>query len=234
MADADKLRTMVTGYDTLVPNLSASIISINAEIADLSEQWSALVFAQDGIESDLETYVETNKADYFYSYGNFGVSGTGYLTEWMGFDQETATGLAYVSTVYFTVTGDQTTTYTAGTSAVVTNSGTFTASTTISASVYNNPDTLVGLNAGICAASLDGVYLESYANWGPLWDSDATVQGYMDDWVFIDDYITHLLSSTGTYGIQDMIAKLQIARALVQINLDKYEAAGPILEPYAT
>jgi hypothetical protein len=56
----------------------------------------------------------------------------------------------------------------------------------------------------------------------------------MDDWVFVDDHMTHLLGSTGTYGIVDTIEKLGIARALVQINLDKYEAAGPILEPWAT
>jgi hypothetical protein len=156
----------------------------------------------------------------------------------MGFTLESVFGLARVDASNIVVDGDETATFTAGTSAVMSAGIGHTDSTTISGSLYNTPahpgDTLIGFNDAIVPVGISSIFLESYANWGPLWDSDATVQAYMDDWAFIDDHMTHLLSSTGTYGIVDMIAKLQIAKALVQINLDKYDAAGPILEPYAT
>jgi hypothetical protein len=233
--DSDKLGVMVAGYNTLVPALSASWDSITAEITDLYEQWSALAFAQDGIESDLETYVEANKADYFYSYGSFGVSGTGVLNEWMGFDEETGlSGWTYDSPKQFRVFDDHTSTFTVGTSGVCVASSTFSESSTISASWYSSPFTYVNWVDSIVPPLIDGVYLESYANWGPLWDSDTTVQGYMDDWVFVDDLITKTLSSTGTYGIQDTIAKLAVAKALVLINMNKYNGTIPIITTYAT
>jgi hypothetical protein len=238
--DSDKLGVMVTGYGTLVPNLSASWDSIAAEITDLYEQWSAIDYAETQIEKDLSSYVTGAgaKADYFYQYGNFGVSGTGILNEWMGFDQETVTGLTYVDTYRVTVDGDQTSTFTAGLSGLFHYGVSFTASSTISASIYNHPtwpgDTLIGFNTAIVDSGVDQIYLASYAPWGAMWDSDTTVQGYMDDWIFLDDLMTKTLSSTGTYGIVDTIAKLGVAKALVLINMNKYNDATPILTTYAT
>jgi len=238
MSHADKLREMVNNFTTLTKNLTASMEKIDALITDLTEQWKAIDYAEDQIESDLETYVETNKADYFYSYGNYGISGTGNLKEWMGFDEETVTNLTYVSTNEFTVDGDKTSTFTAGTSAVVVNGTTFSSSTTISASIYNDPlypaKTLVTLDSGICQSNLNKVYLESYANWGPLWDSDATVQGYMDDWVFIDDFLTKNVGTDGTYGITDRLDNLYTAKSIVQKDYNKYDGMIPIIDVYAT
>jgi hypothetical protein len=255
--DSDKLGTMVTGYNTLVPNLSASWDSITAEITDLYEQWSALDYAETEIEKDLTSYIESNKSDHLYTYGNFGVSGTGILNEWMGFDQETVTGLTRVDSYRVTVDGDQTSTFTAGLSGLFHYGLWFTASSTISASIYNHPtwpgDTLIGFNTGIVEVGVDQIFLANYAPWGAMWDSDTTVQGYMDDWVFLDDLMTKTLSSTGTYGIVDTIAKLGVAKALVGtygivdtiaklgvakalvlINMNKYNDATPILTTYAT
>jgi len=234
--DSDKLGVMVTGYDTLVPNLSASYDSIVAEIADLNEQWSAIVWAQNKYESALRGYVEANKSDYTYTYGNFGVSGTGILNEWMGFTAESVTGLTYVDSYRVTVDGDQTSTFTAGLSGLFHYALFYTASSTISASIYpyDTTKTLIGFNTGIVDVAVDQILLADYAPWGAMWDSDATVQGYMDDWIVIDDLLTKTLTSTGTYGIVDKIDKLALARNLVLINMNKYDAAGPILDVYAT
>ena len=109
---------MVTTFTQTRNNLSASLEKIDEQIAELTAQWKAIDYAEDQIESDLETYVETNKSDYFYTYGSFGVSGTGELKEWMGFDEETGlSGLTYESANSFLVTGDETGTFTPGTSA---------------------------------------------------------------------------------------------------------------------
>ena len=237
MSHADKLREMVDGFTITATNLSGSLVKIDAQIAELTEQWKAIDYAEDEIETDLEVFVETNKADYFYSYGSFGVSGTGDtgVIEWMGFDEETGlTNLTYVAANYFEVDGDATSTFTAGTSAVVTNGGTFSASTTISGSIFDGGVTSVGLDDNICAANLDGVYQESYANWGPLWDSDATVQAYMDDWVFLDGFITQTVGLDGTYGIEGRLSNLYVARGVVENDYNKYDGMVPIMDVYAT
>ena len=238
MSNADKLAEMVIGFTSTSENLSGSLIKVDAQITDLTEQWHAINYAQDGIEADLETYVEANKADYFYSYSNFGVSGTGALNEWMGFDEETGlVNLTYVDTVRFTVDGNLTGTFTAGTSAVVTNGGAFSASTTISGSEYNISypgKTLVGLDNARAAGNLNGVYLESYAPYGPLWDSNTTVQGYMDNWVFLDGFVTQTVGLDGTYGIQGKLSNLYVARGIVEKDYTKYTGMIPIMELYAT
>lgn len=238
MSSADKLATMVTDFTSISENLSGSLVKIDAQILDLTEQWQAIDFAQDGIEADLEAAVVPAKADYFYSYGSFGASGTGALNEWMGFDEETVTNITYVAPDLFTVDGDETGTFTVGTSAVVTNSGVFSASTTISGALYNiapyTGKTLVGLDDNRATAGLDGIYLEAYANWGPLWDSDATIQGYMDDWVFLDGFVTQTVGLDGTYGIQGRLSNLYVARGVVQNDYDKYTGMIPIMDDYAT
>ncbi len=235
MSSADKLAEMVIGFTSTSENLSGSLVKIDAQILDLTEQWQAIDFAQDGIETDLETFVEANKADYFYSYGSFGASGTGALNEWMGFDEETGlVNLTYVAANYFEVDGDLTSTFTAGTSAVVTNGGTFSASTTISGSIFSGGVTSVGLDDNICAANLDGVYLEAYAPYGPLWDSDSTVQAYMDDWVFLDGFVTQTVGLNGTYGIEGRLSNLYVARGVVENDYIKYDGMISIMEVYAT
>lgn len=238
MGSADKLTEMVTTFTQTRNNLSGSLVKIDEQITDLTEQWQAISYAQDGIETDLETYVETNKSDYFYTYGSFGVSGTGELKEWMGFDEETGlVGLTYESANSFLVTNDETGTFTPGTSAVVTNGGSFSVSTTVSGSMFNLPwhsgQTLVVLDSGICQASLDGVYLESYANSGPLWDSDATVISYMGSWATLDGFITNPVGLTGTYGIEGRLSNLYVAKGVVTNDYNKYKSMVPILTAYA-
>jgi hypothetical protein len=239
MSHADKLAEMVIDFTSMSENLSGSLVKIDQQIADLSAQWKAINYAQDGIEVDLETYVETNKSDYFYSYGSFGVSGTGELKEWMGFDEETGlSGLTYESANSFLVTGDETGTFTVGTSAVVTNGGSFSTSSTVSGSLFNLPwhagQTLVVLYGSICQASLDGVYLESYANSGPLWDSDATVIAYMSNWAYLDNFVTQAVGLDGTYGIEGRLSNLYVARGVVENDYNKYTGMYPILDLYAT
>jgi len=238
-ADSDKLREMIDGYPTLTANLSAGLVNLQLQIDDYTEQLSALNSAHDGLATDIETDVEAVKADKFYSYGDFN-DGTesANLTDWIGYDQEAAAGLTYVSSELFTLSGDQTSTYTAGVSAIFTNGGAFTTGTAISGSLYNTiayPNvTLVGSDAAVLTGTLDGVYLEAYTPTGPLWDSDATIQGYMDAFDFILDYIWQDLGTGGTYGVEDTIDKLGDAKAILELDYAKYDAAGPFLEDYAT
>jgi hypothetical protein len=238
MSSADKLGEMVTGFTSTSENLSGSLVKIDILRADLVEQWQALVYAQDEIETDLEAYVVPGKAEYFYTFGSYGVSGAGGLYEWMGFDSEAAAGLTYISGTSFTVAGNQTSTYTAGTSAVVTNGGAFSASTTISGSDAADPsypgETYVVLDASICAANLNGVYLEAYAPQGALWDSDATIQAWMDNWAFLDGFMTQDVGLQGTYGLEGRIVNLDVAKGVVEKDYAKYDGMIPIMELYAT
>ncbi len=235
---SDKLGVMVTDFTETATNLSGSLVKIDLLIQELTEQWQALGYAEDEIEDDLEAYVVPGKAEYFYTFGSYGVSGSGGLYEWMGFDEVAVTGLTYISTTSFTVDGDQTSTFTAGLSAVVTNSGTFSVSTTISGSDAADPsypgDTYVVLDAAICAASLDGVYLGSYAPQGTLWDSDSTVQGYIDDWAFLDNFLTQTVGLGGTYGIVGRLSNLYTARDVVENDYNKYDGMIDPMSNYAT
>ncbi len=238
MSDADKLRDMVNDFTSTSENLSGSLVKIDTLRADLMEQWRALVYAEDEIETDLEAYVVPGKAEYFYTFGTYGASGSGGLYEWMGFDSEVAAGLTYISGTSFTVTGDQTSTYTAGTSAVVTNGGTFSASTTISGSDAADPaypgETYVVLDASICAANLDGVYLEAYAPQGALWDSDSTIQAWIDSWAYMDNFMTQTVGLGGTYGLENRVLNLDIARNVVEKDYIRYDSMISLMEPYAT
>jgi hypothetical protein len=111
-------------------------------------------------------------------------------------------------------------------------------STTISGSVYDDPafplDTLVGIDASILTINLSAVFLETYAPWGPLWDSDSTVQGYMDDWVTLDGFVTKTIDTDGTYGIEERLTNLYTAKTVTQANKDKYDAMIPVVQTYAT
>jgi hypothetical protein len=235
---SDKLGQMVIDFTETATNLSGSLVKIDILIQELTEQWQAIGYAEDEIESDLEAAVVPAKAEYFYTYGNFGVSGTGALNEWSGYDEVSVAGLTYISTTSFIVDGDQTSTFTAGLNILVTNSGTFSASTTISGSddqdPAHTPNTLVVLDAAICAASLDGVYLKAYAPSGPFWDSDATIQGYMDDWVFLDNFLTQTVGLDGTYGIVGRLSNLYVARGVVQNDYEKYDGMIAPMSNYAT
>jgi hypothetical protein len=237
-ANSDKLGQMVTDFTSISENLSGSLVKIDAQILDLTEQQQAIGYAEDEIEDDLEAAVVPAKAEYFYTFGSFGASGSGSLDEWSGYDEVSVAGLTYISGVLFTVDGNQTSTFTAGLNILVTNSGSFSSSTTISGSVYNHlsypNDTLVGLDASICTAGLDGVYLEAYAPTGPFWDSDVTIQGYMDDWAFMDNFLTQEVGLDGTYGIVGRLSNLYVARGVVENDYNKYDGMIGPMGDYAT
>ena len=74
----------------------------------------------------------------------------------------------------------------------------------------------------------------NYEYLGTGWDSDSEILENMDAFAEGYDHLTRLLSSSATYGIDDMIAKLNISKTIHQNNKAKLETVEVDYEPFAT
>ena len=62
--------------------------------------------------------------------------------------------------------------------------------------------------------------------------SDTTADGFIYTWTFGQDYIVRPLSSGATYGLQDLIAKFNIARTLQLNNAHEYTESEEVFKPF--
>jgi hypothetical protein len=61
---------------------------------------------------------------------------------------------------------------------------------------------------------------------------DSVIDGYKIQWDFGHDYITLPMSTSGTYGTLDNIAKLNTAKSLLTANKSKINNSITILDPF--
>jgi len=61
---------------------------------------------------------------------------------------------------------------------------------------------------------------------------DATIDEFVYTWTFGQDYITRPISSSASYGLQDLIAKYTIAKNLQLNNANKYSESEDVFKPF--
>ncbi len=245
-AASDKLREMVDGYPDEIDSLQKSYQSITAQIDELDEQKEAL---EDGllaiISDDLENNLLPAKATvpHVYTFGGFGSFGSGgNAQDWEVYDliNNTAT-FTQVSTTEFVIEGvDITGQLSGGEKVVITNNDVFTVpATTVTVVVTGAPaypanSTHVVVNAAIVQATVDGIWELVYEYLGVGWDSDVTIQGYIDDYAFTIDHLHAALGTSGTYGIIALRAALAQGRNIILANLNKTQGMETTYDNFAT
>lgn len=73
-----------------------------------------------------------------------------------------------------------------------------------------------------------------YQYGGIGWDNDPGIIQDVTDWNWALDYLWKDLGFDGTYGIYDKIAKLQLAKGVIQADLNKYSASITKFAPFAS
>lgn len=80
---------------------------------------------------------------------------------------------------------------------------------------------------------VDSIGNTVYQYLGIGWDNDSIVIGYIDDWDFGEDYLTHPLNTfDGDYGLYANLAALVLARTTLTATKDKMAASESVLADY--
>ena len=219
---------------TTVAQIQMSIDNVDVQLADLGAKKTALEGVLTSIStgpSGMSVYLLTKALSgddgYVYTYGDYGTANVTEFKVYGIIDTE--------------VTYDSPTTFTCDSSA----SGLFSVGQQlgVDCGVDGIQDTTVlsVSGAGTLTISVSGDSITSnlvkamhfdYEYGGINWDSDATVLQFISDFAFVLDFLNKTLGVDGTYGINDMISKLGIARGLLVINKNKYNNGITILGRY--
>jgi len=77
------------------------------------------------------------------------------------------------------------------------------------------------------------VPIEIYIYEGVGWDADATILALIDDWAWVNDYLTRPLDTGATYGLIPNRDALIGAAAILEADKLKLEQSVTELEPFA-
>ncbi len=69
---------------------------------------------------------------------------------------------------------------------------------------------------------------------GTGWDGDEKIIKWISDWNWALDYLWRSMGTSGTYGIYDKIAKLNMGKAVVESDKSKYNSSIELMTPYAS
>jgi hypothetical protein len=227
---SDELRTFINNVPTKVAEIDASLAGIQEQIDILTDLQTAI---NDGIldvaGNNMTDLLEAKRislgAGTVRTWGDYGVI---HMEEFVIY---TINSPGFVLTGGgFIVDGDMTGVYTAG----LRIAGSTGVPGNVTSSVYNFPTTddttvltpmdPIGSHVGPVAYEFEGVG----------WDSDSDIIAQMDAFDDGYDHLTRVLSGSATYGIDDMIAKLNIGKTIQGNNKAKLETVETVYEPFAT
>lgn len=219
------LQQMITASPTQATTIQQSIDQVQATIDIYQAKQDAMkTEVGDVAILRLETYLFQTKfvpgADYYqYKGANYNqiLIANGTLTDWSIYKILTLTNLSYVNASTFECSGNETAIFLEGANLSIL-LGTTRIYDTVSSAVYENNKTTVVLNSSFLDVTLESIWLLHYV-YSP--GDDTTVDDYKSQWDFAHDYIVQILGTTGTYGTQDNIVKLNTAKTLLQNNKDK-------------
>jgi len=244
---ADVLRDMIIQTEQQEEEMNKSISNIDDQIADLQKKQNGM---RDGyctpIMRELNAYLES-----LYPPPNYlacgtilyndstNQYGTGNLTDFYVLQKKISNSeWTMLSSSRIRLTGDRRSTFSGySLCAFGTVSGSTLSNQSMGSSFSVSYDassnyTYVQCSYGIIQSSHNWMYfgiVRSYNN-----PSDSNVNGYVDRWEYGHDYICKEISTTGTYGTKDMMAKLNTSKSLLNSNKTKIVNSRTKFEPYAT
>ena len=80
---------------------------------------------------------------------------------------------------------------------------------------------------------VDSTGLTMYQYQGTGWDDDTSVQTYIDDFAFGNDYLTRPLTTGASYGLIPLRTNLYAAKSLLTNNKNKVAASPNVFKRYA-
>ncbi len=223
------LQQMIDAAPDQAAKAQQSIDQIQTSIDDFQEKQDAMKSGVGDVAiSRFEQYLLETKflpaANYnFLTGANYNQieSASGSLTDWKIYKIMTISGLTYFDASNFTCSGDQTAIFITGKDLAAKLGSTF-AYSTVQNSTYDSGTglTTVTLDDAILTATLSNIFEKHYEYSA---GDDAQIDTYKSQWDFAHDYIVKPLGTDGTYGTQDNIAKLTLAKNLLANNKNKVD-----------
>ena len=239
--ESDKLRDLVDNiYPTTVANLTTSIAALDAQLTELNARKDAVEWGMGQAQSDQETRLAAKGFDLEYYGGDFGTLN---LEDFWLYDQISVTGLTFVDVDNFDVDGDQTSVFTNGLEILCDCGAGGKKQRTVASSVYNGPDppgietTTVTLAVDATqelTSGLSAVYELMYEYLGTGWDSDTDIVANIDYFVDAWHHLNDPLSTNGTYGLNDKIAKIGVGKSVQQADKAEFESLIVLYDRFAT
>ncbi|MFA7507374.1 MAG: hypothetical protein WCZ11_03970 [Bacilli bacterium] len=219
------LQEMITAAPAQSIAIGKSITQLTAQIADLQKKQDAMKEGVgDVIATNIESYLIgikfTPTDDYFILKGttfNEILTETGSITDWKIYHIETLVNLTFVDNITFECDNDKTSIFTIDKD-VSFLLGTTRVYSTVLSSTYESDKTTVVLNDEVLTSELSSSWTLNYVYSA---GNDTTIDEFKTNWDFTHDYIVNPLGTNGTYGTQDMIAKLNISLGILNSNKSK-------------
>jgi hypothetical protein len=235
--ESDKLRDLVDNvYPATIANIDSSLAAIQTEKDELNDQKDAIEWQMDQAAADTLSIVggKTNVA-VVYTFGDWNVLN---LRDFEGHEDFTHLltnpSIAGVGLVY--CDGDATSFFPTGREMIVINtSATQFRVEVVSATYESGPDeTHVQMTGDSMFGALSTINRLIYEWEGIGWDSDADIIENEDLFQASYAHLNDEISTTGTYGITDKLAKLDLAKTVLEADKAKYEDSVDQYDKFAT
>lgn len=234
----DNLRLLIDAYSDNLPNIDASITSIQTQIDDFTQQKTTIeddVMTPATSDQDalLSAKAITLSAEIIYKGSNYGIIN---LSDWYLLDEK-GINLNFIDVDTFEVDGDFSLDYINGVVVGVDCDTDGIKIRTVDSSIFGGVTTEVTLTTDATQeltsnAFQGGILVYEYEGTG--WDSDPDIIQLVD---IFDDAYNHLnqaKGSSGTYGIIPTITSLTLAKTIQQNNKAKYQSVISSYEKYAS
>lgn len=240
------LQGMITDAPTQSALMTQSIAQIQLQINDLQEKQDAMKsgvgdVAKDRLESYLIGTKFTPSEDYHQVNGskyNQIETSDGSLTDFKIYKKVTLTDLTFTTPTKFICRGNEAATFKKDDDLGFTLSGSKVYSTIKDDAIYTPTDpmhpfpvsdvTTVELNDSVLTSSLSQVWEFEYSYIA----GDTNIDELISQWEFAHDYIIQPLGTSGTYGTQDHIAKLNDTKNVLTSNKSKIDSSVTVFSNY--
>jgi hypothetical protein len=230
MGEADKLKEMIDNAPQESEDTQASIDQVDEQIAEWQEKQDALEFTMDeccyNVDAGIVHGLLPTKADAVATYDDFSNTNA---AEWLAGDAELDNNdglkddITKLSATQFECDNDHSSEFSVSQTVgfVFNNTNKSGTKSDIQAVDYNITTllkTTVTLNDGVLTSTPISSIIPSYVYNGIGWDSDADIQARIDEFAYSYNHVTEPMGTAGTYGTEDNIAKLNMAKQLLTAN----------------
>jgi len=231
------LKGMVIDAPGQTGQLETGVESLDEQIATFQDKQDSL---QNNVctkvATDLESYLIGVKFEPFSNYdmykgGNYNqaLSSDGSIVDWKVYLLIPTVNLTSNNPDEFECDDDLTGSFPDGTDVQIILGGSTKVHSTVASTSFLGGITTVTLDDEVCDNTISSVYIFHYQY---LAGDDSTIDDFKTNWDFAHDYIIQPLGESGSYGTQDNIAKLNMAKNMLQSDITKIGDSATILEPF--
>lgn len=227
------IQDIIDGADDKIEGLTSAILSVDDQIATYTDQQNEFIASLNQLDTELNDYLDsTSVGDWTFTHSNY-YSGTPLslddnISDWQRFTtldnsltviDDTSVTVVEISnfsvgqTVYFKLTSN---TYPIDSAAID--------------SIDGNDLKFSGDVVPLASTALLELV---YEPGGVGWDSNADIQGFMDEFQFINEQIWTPLGVDGTFGTKANIASMGTAKTLLENDKQNAEDSKTALARFS-